>query len=143
MNDLKLSLVHLQCELVAERATINPQNISWLQYDILLQLENQNQLLPSELSDLLGISRTKLSKSLRDLKILGYINQLPNQLDGRERCTSISIDGKELLKNITMQQDYLFQIACRSLTKEEQRQFTYLANKFSDALREERGVLNE
>lgn len=38
--DLKRAIMELQCEMVAERNSVNPKNISWLQYDILSQLKN-------------------------------------------------------------------------------------------------------
>ena len=34
-QDLYNTLMNLQCELVAERNLVNPEQISWLQYDIL------------------------------------------------------------------------------------------------------------
>lgn len=141
--DLKSALIDLQCELVAERTLANPQNISWMQYDILCQLEKQEMLLPSKLSILLGTSRTKLSKSLKDLKALGYIKQLPNQSDGRELYTSITSEGQKLLNDISNKHIALYQSALKSLTTEEQQQFASLSAKFSDGLRKERLNPNE
>ena len=136
--DLKSALIYLQCELVAQRTMANPQNISWMQYDILCQLEELGPLLPSKLSVLLGTSRTKLSKSLKDLKALGYITQLPNQLDGRELYTSITPEGQVLLNGIFNKHTALYQSALKSLTTEEQQQFASLSAKFSNGLRKER-----
>lgn len=136
--DLKSALIYLQCELVAQRTMANPQNISWMQYDILCQLEELGALLPSKLSVLLGTSRTKLSKSLKDLKALGYITQLPNQLDGRELYTSITPEGQVLLNGIFNKHTALYQSALKSLTTEEQQQFASLSAKFSNGLRKER-----
>lgn len=136
--DLKSALINLQCELVAERTLANPQNISWIQYDILCQLEKQKMLLPSKLSILLGTSRTKLSKSLKDLKALGYITQLPNQSDGRELYTSITSEGQLLLKNISNKHTALYQSALSTLTLDEQQEFARLSAKFSEGLRKGR-----
>lgn len=136
--DLKSALIDLQCELVAERTLANPQNISWMQYDILCQLEKQKILLPSKLSILLGTSRTKLSKSLKDLKALGYITQLPNQSDGRELYTSITSEGQLLLKNISNKHTALYQSALNTLTIDEQQEFARLSAKFSEGLRKGR-----
>ncbi|MCQ8209727.1 MarR family transcriptional regulator, partial [Cutibacterium acnes subsp. acnes] len=52
--DLRSILMHLQCELVAERSLVNPLDISWLQYDVLLQLDREHEMLPSELSLVMG-----------------------------------------------------------------------------------------
>lgn len=43
--DLRSILMHLQCELVAERSLVNPLDISWLQYDVLLQLDREHEML--------------------------------------------------------------------------------------------------
>ena len=138
MKKLKEALTDLQCELVAERTRVNPQNISWLQYDILHQLEKQETILPSELSAILGISRTKLSKSLKSLKILGYIQQIPNKSDGRELYTSISTEGKDLLKKISAGHQTLYESALNSLSEEEQLVFANLSIRVSERLRKER-----
>lgn len=50
----------LQCEMVAERSLANPKDITWLQYDILSRLEKLEKILPSNLSVILAVSRTKL-----------------------------------------------------------------------------------
>lgn len=138
--DLKTSLMHLQCELVAERALVNPKNITWLQYDILLQLSKEKEILPSTLSTLLGIPRTKLSKALKELKSSGYIQQSPNPADGRELTTSMTQDGINLLTNITTKHTALYATAKRIMTQEEQDTFTKLAEKLTAALKEERLV---
>ncbi|MDN5441370.1 MAG: winged helix-turn-helix transcriptional regulator [Lactococcus lactis] len=143
MPQLKKSLIELQCEMVAERAYVNPKDISWLQYDILIQLEKHKHILPSNLSIVLGISRTKLSKALKSLKSLGYIKQLPNQLDGRELYTSITSDGQNLLTSIESRHTILYEVANMSLSKQEQKEFACLANKLSSALRKERVTAHE
>lgn len=136
--DLKTSLMNLQCEMVAERTLVNPKNISWLQYDILFQLMKEKDILPSKLSVILGISRTKLSKALKSLKFSGYICQLPNQSDGRELCTSITEDGKRLIINISANHTALYQTALKAFTQKEQEEFAHLSEKLSSALNEER-----
>lgn len=138
MENLKKALMDLQCEMVAERTMVNPQNISWLQYDILHQLDKQGTILPSDLSIILGTSRTKLSKALKRLKSLGYIQQEPNKSDGRELYTSITTDGKSLLETISTGHESLYQSALTSLTEEEQLALTSLSLKLSEELRKER-----
>lgn len=133
--DLKTSLVDLQCEMVAERNLVNPRQITWLQYDILYQLKNNGKILPSNLSILLGISRTKISKALKGLKVKGYIQQLPNKFDGRELYTYITKEGKSLLDDISAKHTALHQTALKIFSKEEQEEFAYLSNKLSGKLR--------
>ncbi len=136
--DLKTSLIDLQCEMVAERTLVNPKKITWLQYDILYQLAKEGETLPSKLSIILGTTRTKLSKSLKGLKSYGYIKQSPNQLDGRELYTSITVEGKILLDDISAKHTMLYQTALKTFTKEEQQIFASLAKKLSKGLRQER-----
>lgn len=136
--DLKSSLIDLQCELVAERALVNPDNISWLQYDVLAQLSKVEGSLPSQLSVMLGVSRTKLSKSLKDLKALGYVHQFPDQNDGRELHTSISDKGVRLLSEISAKHSALHETALEVFTQDEQDEFARLSEKLTSGLKQKR-----
>ncbi|MGY3814757.1 MarR family winged helix-turn-helix transcriptional regulator [Globicatella sulfidifaciens] len=136
--DLKRAIMELQCEMVAERNSVNPKNISWLQYDILSQIKKLEKILPSDLSIILGISRTKLSKALKGLKSKGYIAQFPNKLDGRELYTTLTDEGNKLLEDIEKKHTSIFEIASKSFTKEEQKYFIRLSNILSNELRKNR-----
>ncbi|GGC76719.1 MarR family winged helix-turn-helix transcriptional regulator [Enterococcus wangshanyuanii] len=138
MNTLEDTLMNLQCELVAERNRTNPQGISWLQYDVLHLLDLEKELAPSKISILLGISRTKLSKALKELKTMYYIQQKPNEKDGRELRTVLTETGHQLLKDLDQGHQQLHQVANQVFTNEEQEQFSQLAEKFSNALKSER-----
>lgn len=135
---LRSSLASLQCELVAERALANPDGITWLQYDVLFQLSKEKQIVPSSLSAVLGISRVKLSKALKELKESGYIVQAPNPLDGRELLTSITEKGEQTLRNISAKHESLYQAAVAALQEEDLLIFVGLAEKLSNALRAKR-----
>lgn len=130
--------MHLQCELVAERSLVNPLDISWLQYDVLLQLDREHEMLPSELSLVMGISRTKLSKALKSLKVMGYVRQTPSKSDGRELRTSITESGRPLLEDISLQHTSLYETAIRSMTKDELEVFARLSEKLSSSLKQQR-----
>jgi len=143
MNSIDDVLINLQCELVAERNRVNPKEISWLQYDILHLLSQQKWQLPSEMSTSLGISRTKLSKALKALKLMGYIAQKPSEKDGRELLTLLTDDGHELLDGIESGHNQLSAVAKKLFTEEEQTEFAKLVNKLSDALRSERMRVHE
>jgi len=136
--DLRSILMHLQCELVAERSLVNPLDISWLQYDVLLQLDREHEMLPSELSLVMGISRTKLSKALKSLKVMGYVRQTPSKSDGRELRTSITESGRRLLEDISLQHTSLYETAIRSMTKDELEVFACLSEKLSSSLKQQR-----
>jgi len=136
--DLRSILMHLKCELVAERSLVNPLDISWLQYDVLLQLDREHEMLPSELSLVMGISRTKLSKALKSLKVMGYVRQTPSKSDGRELRTSITESGRRLLEDISLQHTSLYETAIRSMTKDELEVFARLSEKLSSSLKQQR-----
>ena len=136
--DLRSILMHLQCELVAERSLVNPLDISWLQYDVLLQLDREHEMLPSELSLVMGISRTKLAKALKSLKVMCYVRQTPSKSDGRELRTSITESGRRLLEDISLQHTSLYETAIRSMTKDELEVFARLSEKLSSSLKQQR-----
>lgn len=131
------TLMMLQCELVAQRQRVNPKSISWLQYDILSLLRVQPAL-PSQLSDRLAISRSKLSKNLTQLRGKGYVIQTPGTNDRRRMVTALTDEGKAFLRGIDSQHDELTDTARHVWSKEQQRQFAYLATSLIDALAQQR-----
>lgn len=138
MDKLNEVLTNLQCELVAERNRNNPKDINWLQYDILNLINSKTTILPSEISVSLEISRTKLSKALKELKIMKYIQQQPNEKDGRELITSLTKDGKELLIHIENSHLHLYQVANSEFDDKEKEIFLNLSERYLIALRLER-----
>ncbi|KRL37907.1 MarR family winged helix-turn-helix transcriptional regulator [Liquorilactobacillus uvarum] len=138
MNErIKKALTNLQCEFVAERNVVNPLEIKWIQYDILAALAKK-KMLPSELSKYLGISRSKLSKNLFELRKNSYIEQIPSRTDHRELVTCISDKGRKFLINIDAGHRKLTTIAINVLSQEEQAEFIKIAEKLADALGKER-----
>ena len=135
---MKNALIELQCEMVAERTYVNPNNLSWLQYDILHFINLHKNILPSKLSIELGVARSKLSKALKQLKLLGYIQQVPSDHDGRELITSLTQGGTEFLLNIYNNHESIYKFAKEIFSKEEQKEFTRLAKILSSKLRNER-----
>ncbi|ACZ10347.1 transcriptional repressor MprA [Sebaldella termitidis] len=135
---MKNALIELQCEMVAERTYVNPNNLSWLQYDILHFINLHKNILPSKLSIELGVARSKLSKALKQLKLLGYIQQVPSDHDGRELITSLTQGGAEFLLNIYNNHESIYKLAKEIFSEEEQKEFTRLAKILSSKLRNER-----
>lgn len=143
MTKLNETLINLQCEFVAERNLKNPQNISWLQYDILHLLLSTKEQLPSEMNLTLGISRTKLSKALKELKKMQYIVQKSSEKDGRELITYLTAEGRQLLNQIEVGHHQLLKVATDVFTTEEQILFAQLAEKLAQGLKTERMVSHE
>lgn len=137
-ESIKTAVMHLQCELVAERNLVNPEELSWLQYDILSRLSQVDHMLPSELCILLGISRVKLAKSLKKLKQQHYIVQNRSDDDSRSLLTKISPKGTNFLKGIYIKHNDLAQIVGNTMSQEEQTIFIQLSNRLSEALRSRR-----
>lgn len=135
---MKNALIELQCEMVAERTCVNPNNLSWLQYDILHFINLHENILPSKLSVELGVARSKLSKALKQLKLLGYIQQVPSDHDGRELVTSLTQSGVEFLINIHNNHESLYKLAKEIFSEKEQEEFARLAKILSSKLRNER-----
>lgn len=136
-QDLYNTLMNLQCELVAERNLVNPEQISWLQYDILNILQPQSSR-PTVMSRQLGITQVKLSKNLKKLRELDYITQTPDANDRREITTALTPKGQQFLSDIATKHRELYNKACEVWSKEEQQQFIVQANKLIDMLRKER-----
>lgn len=136
-EQLQVTLSQLQCELVAERNLVNPDGISWLQYDILSLLKSEAKL-PKQLSQHLGITKTKLSKNLTKLHELNYIIQIPAQLDRREMVTDLTIKGRQFLSQTDNKHQELSNEAQTCFTHDEQEQFIKLSQKLVMTLRESR-----
>lgn len=138
MNKLQKAVMNLQCELVAERNRVNQKDITWLQFDILNLLRQHNLSSPSELSEHLGISRSKFSKAVKELKDQNYITQIIDERDGRSLITMITSQGKDLLTTIDEGHGYLLEIAREIFSKQEQETFIALTNRLSQKLADDR-----
>lgn len=138
MSDLETALIQLQCELVAERNLVNPNGLSWLQYDILNLLRQKGPASPSQLSEQLHIRPSKFSKVIKELKQKDYITQAVNQEDGRGLLTSLTETGLDFLRTVGAGHTFLYKTTAQNFSSEEQQLFTQLANKLILALEEER-----
>lgn len=138
-SKLEEGLSRLQCELVAERNRVNTENISWFQYDLLECLYQTNGSRPAELSNRLGVSRSKISKGLKILKDIGYIKQEKSSYDARELWTELTDKGFKFLKNTEKGHEHLAEIASTALNENEQVLFAELCFKVSKIFEERRG----
>ncbi len=138
LPDLKQTLLQLQCEFVAERNLVNPKEISWLQYDILNLLRNKRLAKPSEISRSLGVSRSKFSKAIKELKEKKYVLQEISHVDGRGLLTSITSDGITLLQSIDAGHDFLGKVTSEIFSLEQQKQFIDLSTQLIQVLHTER-----
>ena len=72
------------------------------------------------------------------MKLLGYIQQVPSDHDGRELITSLTQGGAEFLLNIYNNHESIYKLAKEIFSEEEQKEFTRLAKILSSKLRNER-----
>ena len=138
MSNLESALIQLQCELVAERNLVNPNGLSWLQYDILNLLRKRGSSSPTQLSEKLHIRPSKFSKTIKELKENCYITQSVSQQDGRGLMTTLSESGKDFLDSVDAGHTFLYETATEIFNPEEQQLFTQLANRLTHALEQER-----
>ncbi|WP_225999905.1 MarR family winged helix-turn-helix transcriptional regulator [Paenibacillus sp. BJ-4] len=135
-DELGNALSFLQCVLVARRSKINPEHITWAQYDVLELLRIRGPLVPSVISDALGSSRSSTSKILRMLKDKQLIQQTEGQQDRREQTTAITNKGQEFLAGASQSRNEAAEIAASILTKGEQAIFAELCHKVAAALQD-------
>jgi len=135
-GELENALSHLQCILVARRTRINPEQITWAQYDVLEILRIRGPMMPSVISETLGISRSSASKILRVLKDKQLIEQTEGRGDRREQTTSLTESGGELLARAAKSRREAAEIAASILTPGEQSIWAELCHKIVTAFHE-------
>ncbi|MFI8415862.1 MarR family transcriptional regulator [Serratia sp. NPDC078593] len=91
------ALGNLQCVLVARRTLMNPDGVTWPQYDTLYILHQLQPMTPSAIGDKLGFARSKMSKILRALKDTGFVEQMSGENDKREMLTKLTEKGVNFL----------------------------------------------
>lgn len=133
-KDLENALSLLQCVLVARRTRINPDQLTWSQYDVLEILRIRGPMMPSIIGETLGMSRSVTSKNLRVLKDKQLIEQTARQEDRREQTTSLTEKGRELLARAAKSRREAADIAASILTPGEQSIFGELCQKVAEAL---------
>lgn len=138
---LENALSHLQCVLVARRTRINPEQITWAQYDVLEILRIRGPMMPSIIGETLGMSRSTTSKILRVLKDKQLIEQTARREDRREQTTSLTDNGEEFLACTAKNRREAAEIAASILTPGEQSIFAELCQKVALALQENQSEL--
>ncbi|MFD4574424.1 MarR family winged helix-turn-helix transcriptional regulator [Streptomyces sp. NPDC058417] len=131
---LQTALTHLQCLLVARRSRVNPEGVNWHQYDVLELLRTRGSMRPSELSDVLEVSRQTTSKALRVLKDLDLVTQVAAGEDRRELSTSLTPEGHLFLARIARGHHDVGQLAASVLTEGESALFAELCQKVAAAM---------
>ncbi|WP_020667075.1 MarR family winged helix-turn-helix transcriptional regulator [Amycolatopsis nigrescens] len=132
--ELEDALSMLQCVLVARRTRMNPEQVTWQQYDLLETLRIRGPMAPSRLSDALGISRQSTSKALRVLKDRALVGQAAAGADRRTHTMSLTEAGEEFLTRAAHSRREAADLAASVLTPGEQHLFAELCDKVAAAL---------
>ncbi|MCC8375719.1 MarR family transcriptional regulator [Photorhabdus sp. HUG-39] len=128
------ALSRLQCVLVARRTITNPEGISWAEYDTLYLLQQYQPMNPTEISEKLGFTRSKMSKILRLLKDNEFIKQETGENDKREMVTKLSPKGLMFLQRVASNRHNMADIVESNMSKDEIAIFTELCHRAADLL---------
>lgn len=133
------SLSDLQCVLIARRELASSEGIklTWLDFDIMDSLARSSGKTPSQLSDILHVSRSSMSKHLKYLHLHSLIAFAGSEKDGRSRTVTLNKEGSTLMNAVYAGRRDLAKRASQGLTPDEQQQFARLAKKVVTALDED------
>ncbi|PHM33113.1 MarR family winged helix-turn-helix transcriptional regulator [Xenorhabdus innexi] len=137
------ALSSLQCVLVARRTMINPEGISWSQYDVLHLLRRHQSMNPSVIGERLGFTRSKTSKILRSLKDKELIKQESGENDKRELVTQLSPKGLVFLQRTEASTHSMADIVTSHMSQGEIAIFTELCHRAADLLSEKTTIRDE
>ena len=90
-HDLRDVVVRLYRRLHKEIS--NPEQLSVAEQNVMYQLTQQQELLPSELGARLNISSQYMSQVLNRLETIGYIQRTASPLDKRKTLVSLTNEG--------------------------------------------------
>lgn len=135
LAQLEEALTQLQCVLVSRRLRYHPASITWVQYDVLECLRLNGEVTPSVMGEQLGLSRSKLSKTLRVLKDLELVEQKKSLTDKREQHTTLTEKGQQFLDQLTNIRHEMAQKVATNMSVGEQAIFAELGFKVCSALR--------
>ncbi|MDR0218146.1 MAG: MarR family transcriptional regulator [Enterobacteriaceae bacterium] len=124
----------LQCVLVARRTMINPEGLSWVEYDTLHLLRQHQAMNPSVIGEKLGFTRSKISKILKLLKDKELIQQEAGKYDKREQVTRLSPKGLTFLQRADSSRRDMADIVASKMSPGEIALFTEFCQRTTDLL---------
>ncbi|WP_340608440.1 MarR family winged helix-turn-helix transcriptional regulator [Xenorhabdus bharatensis] len=128
------ALSRLQCVLVARRTKVNPEGVSWAQYDVLHLLRQYQSMNPGIIAEKLGFTRSKTSKILRSLKDKDLVKQESGENDKRELLTKLSPKGLVFLQRTEASRHNMADIVTSHMSQGEIALFTELCHRAADLL---------
>ncbi|PHM67591.1 putative regulator PapX protein [Xenorhabdus stockiae] len=137
------ALSRLQCVLVARRTMVNPEGVSWAQYDVLHLLRQYQSMNPGVIGEKLGFTRSKTSKILRSLKDKELVKQESSEHDKRELLTKLSPKGLVFLQRTEASKCNMADIVTSHMSQGEIAIFTELCHRAADLLSANTLIRNE
>ncbi|CAI0978123.1 MarR family transcriptional regulator [Serratia proteamaculans] len=129
-------LGNLQCVLVARRTIMNPDGVTWPQYDTLDILRQFQPMTPSAIGEKLGFARSKMSKILRTLKDAGFVEQMSGESDKREMLTRLAAKGVDFLNEAESTRHLMAEQVAACMSPGEIAIFTELCMRATNVLHE-------
>jgi DNA-binding MarR family transcriptional regulator len=117
-SELRALLARLIKKLRKESA--KGQHLSLTERSTLSLLQQQNQMLPSELASSEKITNQSMSQILNHLLELGYITRTASDMDKRKVLISLTALGEKILLQVRAERDeWLAKAICDSCDEEE------------------------
>lgn len=130
------ALTNLQHVLIARRVLASDEQVrlNWNHFNIMALVKERGSILPSQISDELGLSRPTTSKYLKYLKAHGLISTSTSKNDQRSHTIHPTSLSKQILQKIFKGQHDNAKLALNVLTLNEAEQFIRTAAKITAAL---------
>jgi len=101
---------------------------------IIIELNETPNISLNNLSTLLKIDKSQLSKTIQKLFIKGLVNREQNTTDRREVSLSLTLKGIDLVQSINTEMSIISKKILDDFSEEEQKQLYYYLNKLDKSL---------
>ncbi len=130
------ALATLQYILIARRvfASDEPMRLNWKHFNIMAFIKDGGDVLPSQISDKLDLSRSSTSKYIKYLREKELVTTIASNNDGRSYAVQLTPLADTILENIYSGERENARLALSALTPQEAEQFTSIAEKIAIAL---------
>ncbi len=113
-------------------------NLSLSQSHALIEIKKYNRMTLGELTELLGLNKSSISRILSSLKSSAYIKQLPHPTDSRVKPFSLTSKGEKLLQKINIEANKRVHNALAIIDIKSRNKIIAGLNIYADALRQSR-----
>jgi DNA-binding MarR family transcriptional regulator len=119
ISELRTVLARLVKKL--RKKAVSGEHLSLTERSTLVQLQQNGEMLPSELAANEHITNQSMSQILAHLLELAYISRTPSATDGRKVLISLTENGANILAQVRNERDeWLLKAIAETCTAEEQ-----------------------